>query len=56
MNEEINEIADSLNIEIIPVPEGMTGSEQPLDRFIFGAMKKTAAALIAKKKSRKYIH
>ena len=53
MNEEINEIANSLNIEIIPVPEGMTGSEQPLDRFVFGAMKKTATTLIAKKRAEK---
>ena len=42
---DIIDRATAHNIEIIPVPEGMTGSEQPLDRFVFGPMKKIAIRL-----------
>jgi hypothetical protein len=37
--------ADYLEIEIIPVPEGLTGEFQPLDRSGFGPLKKISQAL-----------
>ena len=45
MTDKINEQAAKLNIEIIYIPAGQTGSEQPLDKLIFGSMKKTADRL-----------
>lgn len=40
--QKVEDFAENLHIEIIKVPEGQTGTEQPLDRLIFGSMKKTA--------------
>ena len=44
--------ATSLHIKLIPVPKGGTGIYQPLDRGIFGIMKKKGAAEWAKMCSR----
>jgi hypothetical protein len=41
----VSQKADFLDIEIIPVPEGLTGEFQPLDRSGFGPLKKISQAL-----------
>lgn len=48
MTNKIKEQSAKLNIEIIYIPEGQTGSEQPLDRLIFGSMKKLQTVYGAK--------
>ena len=45
LTQKVEEKASLLKIQIIKVPAGQTGSEQPLDRLIFGSMKKTADKL-----------
>lgn len=45
LTEKVEKKAKDLKIELINVPAGQTGSEQPLDRLIFGSMKKTADKL-----------
>lgn len=44
-SDKVEDYAKELKIEIIKVPAGQTGTEQPLDRLIFGSMKKTADQL-----------
>jgi hypothetical protein len=38
--ERIRRRAESLGVQLIPVPRGMTGEYQPLDRSCFGPLKK----------------
>ena len=42
VTQKVEDYSHSLNVKIIKVPAGQTGTEQPLDRLIFGGMKKTA--------------
>lgn len=49
MTDKVKEQATKLKIEIIYIPAGQTGSEQPLDKLIFGSMKKTADRLWSEK-------
>lgn len=42
MTDKIIEQAAKLNIEIFYIPAGQTGSEQPLNRFFYTSIKKTA--------------
>ena len=43
--QRVKDFAQSLHVEIIYVPAGQTGTEQSLDRLVFGGMKKTADRL-----------
>ena len=45
LTEKVEKKAKDLKIELINVPAEQTGSEQPLDRLIFGSMKKTTDKL-----------
>ena len=49
MTDKVKEQATKLKIEIIYIPAGQTGSEQPLDKLIFGSMKKTADRIWSEK-------
>ena len=40
--DDIRKLAQTLNMELVFVPPGMTDELQPLDRYIFGAMKSIA--------------
>ena len=43
-NEKVKELARKLNFELHYIPAGFTDSLQPLDRYIFGALKSMARA------------
>jgi hypothetical protein len=52
VTEAVENKAEYLNIEIIPVPEGLTGDYQPLDRSGFGPLKKISQRLWDQQASR----